>query len=284
MKLGVFTPVFATLPFPEMLDAVRALRHVTALELGTGGWPGSAHLDPDALLACPTDARTYRQRDRRRRPDHQRPLVPRQPAAPRRRAGRPPPTRSSARRCALAEQLDVPVVVTFSGCPGDGPDARHPNWVTTPWPPEFSTCSPGSGRSAPSLTGTTRPRSPRDHGVKVALEPHPGFLVYNVETALRLARRGRSESRRQLRPEPLLLAGHGPGRDHPGAGRSDLPRPRQRRGPEPGRVALNGVLDTKSYRELASGPGCSAPWAGDTTSWRGSRWSARCGSPATTTC
>ena len=24
------------------------------------------------------------------------------------------------------------------------------------------------------------------HGVKVALEPHPGFLVYNVETALRL--------------------------------------------------------------------------------------------------
>jgi len=25
-----------------------------------------------------------------------------------------------------------------------------------------------------------------DHGVKVAIEPHPGFVVYNVETALRL--------------------------------------------------------------------------------------------------
>ena len=37
----------------------------------------------------------------------------------------------------LAEQLDVPVVVTFSGCPGDSDDAKHPNWVTTPWPPEF---------------------------------------------------------------------------------------------------------------------------------------------------
>ena len=31
----------------------------------------------------------------------------------------------------------MPVVVTFSGCPGDSDDAKHPNWVTTPWPPEF---------------------------------------------------------------------------------------------------------------------------------------------------
>ena len=37
----------------------------------------------------------------------------------------------------LAERLEVPVVVTFSGCPGDSDTATHPNWVTTPWPPEF---------------------------------------------------------------------------------------------------------------------------------------------------
>ena len=37
----------------------------------------------------------------------------------------------------LAERLEVPVVVTFSGCPGDSETATHPNWVTTPWPPEF---------------------------------------------------------------------------------------------------------------------------------------------------
>ena len=46
-----------------------------------------------------------------------------------------------------------------------------------------------------------------DHGVKLALEPHPGFLVYNVETALRLRDVGGSESRRELRSQSLLLAG-----------------------------------------------------------------------------
>src|SRR5712672_3107623 len=37
----------------------------------------------------------------------------------------------------LAQKLGVPVVVTFAGCPGDCVDAKHPNWVTNPWPPEF---------------------------------------------------------------------------------------------------------------------------------------------------
>jgi hypothetical protein len=31
----------------------------------------------------------------------------------------------------------VPVVIDFSGCPGDRGDAKYPNWVTCPWPPDF---------------------------------------------------------------------------------------------------------------------------------------------------
>src|SRR5262249_60658393 len=38
----------------------------------------------------------------------------------------------------LAEQMEVKVVVTFSGCPGDSDTAMHPNWITQPWPPEFA--------------------------------------------------------------------------------------------------------------------------------------------------
>jgi sugar phosphate isomerase/epimerase len=37
----------------------------------------------------------------------------------------------------LAEKLGVPVVVDFSGCPGDSPAAKQPNWVTCPWPPDY---------------------------------------------------------------------------------------------------------------------------------------------------
>ena len=37
----------------------------------------------------------------------------------------------------LAEKLGVPVVIDFSGCPGDHEGAKFPNWVTCPWPPEY---------------------------------------------------------------------------------------------------------------------------------------------------
>jgi len=50
MKLGVFTPVFGGMTVQEMLAKVRALEKVQAIEIGTGGWPGSDHLDLDALV------------------------------------------------------------------------------------------------------------------------------------------------------------------------------------------------------------------------------------------
>src|SRR5215470_13160984 len=50
MKLGVFTPVFGGLDLDAMLSKVRALEHVHAIELGTGGWPGHDHIDVDALV------------------------------------------------------------------------------------------------------------------------------------------------------------------------------------------------------------------------------------------
>ena len=38
----------------------------------------------------------------------------------------------------LAKKLDVNTVITFSGCPGGDPKAQQPNWIVSPWPPEFS--------------------------------------------------------------------------------------------------------------------------------------------------
>ncbi|GAI97578.1 unnamed protein product, partial [marine sediment metagenome] len=38
----------------------------------------------------------------------------------------------------LAEKLGVERVITFSGCPGDTEVAKHPNWVTCPWPFEVA--------------------------------------------------------------------------------------------------------------------------------------------------
>src|SRR5262245_43466044 len=133
MKLGVFTPVFGGLPFEEMLAKVQALQKVQAIELGTGGWPGHDHLDLDALVDDQRRASQYRKRIEdaglmvsalscHGNPIHPDPAVARAYDEVFRKTVR------------LAEQLEVDVVVTFSGCPGDADDAKHPNWVTNPWP------------------------------------------------------------------------------------------------------------------------------------------------------
>ena len=59
MKLGLFTPVFAKLSVTDMLAKVRSLGKVTAIELGTGAWPGSDHVDLDTYLKDKTRAADF---------------------------------------------------------------------------------------------------------------------------------------------------------------------------------------------------------------------------------
>jgi sugar phosphate isomerase/epimerase len=77
-------------------------------------------------------------------------------------------------------------VITFSGCPGDGPDARYPNWVTCPWPPDFRAIVEWQWNERVLPYWREQAAFAESHGVRVAIEPHPGFVVYNAETLLRL--------------------------------------------------------------------------------------------------
>jgi len=50
LKLGIFTPVFGNLSVDQMLAEVGKYEKVSAIELGTGGWPGATHVDVEGLL------------------------------------------------------------------------------------------------------------------------------------------------------------------------------------------------------------------------------------------
>jgi sugar phosphate isomerase/epimerase len=184
MKLGVFTPVFGTLTLDQIIPKVQALKHVTALELGTGGWPGKDHIDIDALLDKKPCADTFRKKIAdagltiSALSCHNNPLHP--DAATAKVADD-----LFRRTVRLAEQLEVPVVVTSSGCPGDHDGATHPNWVTQPWPPEFLDILEWQWekKTIPGSRPRVRCRPWRQAGARAA----SGFLVYNVETALRRA-------------------------------------------------------------------------------------------------
>ena len=269
MKLGVFTPVFGTLRLDEVLTKVRALEHVRALEIGTGGWPGKDHLDIDALLDKKPCTVAYRKKIEdagltiSALSCHANPLHP-DPAVAK---DADDLFRKTVR---LAGQLDVPVVVTFSGCPGDSENARHPNWVTTPWPPEFLDILEWQWEKKAIPYWSRTAQFAADHGVKVALEAHPGFIVYNVDSALRLRAAAGPNLGINFDPShffwqgvdvPAAIRALGPSIFHVHAKDVAL---------DPHNVAVNGVIDTKTYRRMAERSWLfrSVGWGHDELEWK----------------
>jgi len=80
----------------------------------------------------------------------------------------------------------VPVVVDFSGCPGDSARSKWPNWVTCPWPPDYLEILKWQWDKVVAPYWTRQAQFAANHGVKIAIEMHPGFVVYSPETMLKL--------------------------------------------------------------------------------------------------
>lgn len=173
MKLGVFTVVLGQLPLADALDRVVALG-LDAVEIGAGSYPGDSHLVPE--LRQEVEARGL---EISALSCHGNPLHPDAAFAKQ--------SHDTWRKTAeLAAELGVETVVCFSGCPGDGPTGSQPNWVTCAWPSEYLEVLEWQWNERAIPYWTEEAAFARETGVRVAIEPHPGFLVYNPETALRL--------------------------------------------------------------------------------------------------
>lgn len=86
----------------------------------------------------------------------------------------------------LAGLLGVDRVVVQSGAPGDGPEARLPNWIVFPWPEEAREAVRRQWDAAIALWTGLAEEARRDGVGRLCFEPHPGSLVSNVPTLLRL--------------------------------------------------------------------------------------------------
>lgn len=86
----------------------------------------------------------------------------------------------------LANALELDTVVDFSGCPGDHPEAKYPNWVTCAWPDDYAEILrwQWSERIIPYWTETAALLELE--GVRVAIEMHPGMSVYTPRDLLLL--------------------------------------------------------------------------------------------------
>ncbi len=183
MRLGVFTPLLAQLPLDGVLRKLGSLG-VKTVELGTGNYPGDAH----CKLAMLED-RAALIEFRKTLEDHGFTISA---LSCHGNALHPDPAIARAhgevsrRTVELAARLEVPVVIDFSGCPGDSDEAKYPNWVTCPWPAEYLDLLEWQWDRKVAPYWKEHGRFAADHGVKIAIEMHPGFVVYSPETMLRL--------------------------------------------------------------------------------------------------
>jgi sugar phosphate isomerase/epimerase len=183
VRVGVFTPLLSSFSLDEVLARL-ASHQIQTVELGTGNYPGDAHCKL-AMLEDPASLREFKKKidgegfSISALSCHGNPL---HPDAERAKHDR----EVSRTTILLAEKLGVPVVVDFSGCPGDSPHSIRPNWVTCPWPPEYLETLKWQWDEVAVPYWIEQAKFAADHGVKIAIEMHPGFLVYNPETMLKL--------------------------------------------------------------------------------------------------
>jgi sugar phosphate isomerase/epimerase len=183
MKLGVMTVLLGQKTAEEAFRYLSSLK-VQTVEIGTGGYPGNAHLNPKEFLA--DSGAAYKEMLKRYNLEisalstHANHVHPQKDIAAKAHE-------DFINTCKVAEKLNVDTVVTFSGCPGDHQGAKYSNWVTCSWPEDFSAILEYQWNDVLIPYWQSAVKEAANYGVtKIALEMHPGFCVYNPATLLKL--------------------------------------------------------------------------------------------------
>jgi len=183
MRLGVFTPLLSQMPFADVLAKLKGMG-ISTVELGTGNYPGGAHCKL-SMLDNPAELKAFKETLEKYEftisalSCHGNPLHPNPEIGG-------AMAEVNRKTILLAAELGVSTVVDFSGCPGDAPGAKAPNWVTCPWPPEYLEVLEWQWNEVVAPYWVKRGAFAAEHGVKIAIEMHPGFVAYSPETMLKL--------------------------------------------------------------------------------------------------
>ncbi len=185
MKLGVLSVSLYSMEFKEMLSYLKK-SGVQAVEIGAGGYPGRTHCNPDILLNDKAAFDEFKKTiddsgiEVGALSCHGNPVHPVKEEADKY-------IDEFKKTVLLAEKLGVDRVVTFSGCPGGSPQDTMPNWVTCPWPDEFTEVLDYQWNDVLIPYWSKEVEFCKEHGIeKVALEMHPGFCVYSPESLMKL--------------------------------------------------------------------------------------------------
>lgn len=249
MKLGVLSNVIGETPLKEALAYFKSLG-AQMVEIGCGGYPGKDHCDPAVLLHDEAKFQEFVDTIKESGLQisalscHANPIHPNKEIAKQF-------DDDLHDAVLMAEKLGIHQINTFSGCPGDGPDAKYPNWVVCAWPGEYLEVLEWQWNEVLIPYWKKFVEFAKAHGVnKIAFEMHQGFCVHNTRTLLRLREAVGPEIGANLDPSHLFWQGMDPlkvirelGGDaifHVHAKDAKI---------DPTNAAINGTLDTIPYTD-----------------------------------
>lgn len=249
MKLGVFTTLLSNLSLEEALKYFTSLG-IEMVEIGTGGYPGNAHANPDVLLNDEAELKKFLDTIAKYNVQisafscHGNPVHPNKEIAKEF-------DDVIRKTILLAEKVGVHQINTFSGCPGDHPGAKYPNWVTCPWPNDFLDILDYQWNEVLIPYWKDLVAFAKAHGVnKIALELHPGFAVYNTDSLLKLREAVGPEIGANLDPSHLIWQGMEPVAVIRKLGDAIFHFHAKDTKIDKYNTAVTGVLDTKGYGDV----------------------------------
>jgi sugar phosphate isomerase/epimerase len=248
MKLGVFNPIFGNLSFETMLDKLKGWG-LDTVEIACGGYVGDTHCKSEELLADSRKLETFRAALDSRGlaisalSCHGNPLHPDEAQAQ-------VFHQAWQNAVLLAEKLGVQNVVTFSGCPGGGPEDKTPNWITCYWPTDHAKSLEWQWSERVIPYWRREADFAEAHGVRVAIEMHPGFCVYQPLQAQRLREETRSNVGVNFDPSHLFWQGIEPVRAIRFLGKSIYHFHAKDTFLDPVNRPLKGVLDIDPYDQV----------------------------------
>ena len=248
MKLGVLTNMLGDWPLEKALEYFTSLG-IEMVELGAGGYPGRQHADPEILLESETELQKFKDLISMYNVGisaiscHGNPVHPNKEIAKQF-------DYEMRRAILLAEKLGIHQINTFSGCPGDCPASENPNWVTCPWPNEFTEILDYQWNDVLLPYWADFVKFAADHGVdKIGFELHPGFCVYNTESMLRIRKEIGPALGANLDPSHLIWQGMEPVAVIRALGDAIFHFHAKDTKVDKYNTAVNGVLDTKPYSD-----------------------------------
>lgn len=182
MKLGVMGALFGQMSLDDALNYCQRVG-LEAIELPAGAYPG----DPWGLIGI-TKKKSQLNALKAKIADHgltvQGIAVHGNPVHPNRKIAK---EHLEAHRngILLAAEFGT-VVINFSGCPGGCREDKTPNFVTCPWPEEFSKAAEYQWNEVIIPFWSGENDFARKHGVKIAFEAHPGMVLHTPEDIVRL--------------------------------------------------------------------------------------------------